>query len=177
MTKLFKYLKQSWVAILTILILLALQATTELSLPTYTSNIVNVGIQQSGIENATIKAIRESEMNKLTTFMNDSDKEKVLDNYKLVNKDNLSKEEFAEMFRENHLTIVTIDCTEIPVSLSAWLALTNTPAEISENISKRFANKITGSYLTGFHPYQKDGEIYFNQRWVMMIGEKNINGN
>ena len=79
MTKLFKYLKQSWVAIFTILILLALQATTELSLPTYTSNIVNVGIQQSGIENATIKAIRESEMNKLTTFMNDSDKEKVLD--------------------------------------------------------------------------------------------------
>ena len=86
MTKLFKYLKQSWVAIFTILILLALQATTELSLPTYTSNIVNVGIQQSGIENGTIKAIRESEMNKLTTFMNDSDKEKVLDNYKLVNK-------------------------------------------------------------------------------------------
>ncbi|MFR3072007.1 MAG: hypothetical protein ACLTK8_04275 [Paeniclostridium sp.] len=40
------------------------------------SNIVNVGIQQSGIENGTIKAIRESEMNKLTTFMNDSDKEK-----------------------------------------------------------------------------------------------------
>ena len=39
MTKLFKYLKQSWVAIFTILILLALQATTELSLPTYTWNI------------------------------------------------------------------------------------------------------------------------------------------
>ena len=100
MTKLFKYLKQSWVAIFTILILLALQATTELSLPTYTSNIVNVGIQQSGIENATIKAIRESEMNKLTTFMNDSDKEKVLDNYKLVNKDNLSKEEFNNYKKE-----------------------------------------------------------------------------
>lgn len=94
MTKLFKYLKQSWVAIFTILILLGLQATTELSLPTYTSNIVNVGIQQSGIENAAIKAIRESEMDKLTTFMNDSDKNKVLDNYKLINKDNLSTEEF-----------------------------------------------------------------------------------
>ena len=94
MTKLFKYLKQSWVAILTILILLALQATTELSLPTYTSNIVNVGIQQSGIENATIKAIRESEMDKLTTFMSDSDKNKVLDSYKLINKDNLSEDEF-----------------------------------------------------------------------------------
>lgn len=90
---------------------------------------------------------------------------------------NLSKEEFAAMFRENHLTITTMDCTEIPVSLTAWLALTNTPVEISENISKRFANEIIGSYLTGFHPYQKDGEIYFNQRWVMMIGEKNISGN
>ncbi len=104
MTKLFKYLKKSWVAILTILILLALQATTELSLPTYTSNIVNVGIQQSGIQNAVIDAIRESEMDKLTTFMDDSDKDKVLDNYKLINKDNLSKEEFKD-YKEKYRAI------------------------------------------------------------------------
>lgn len=94
MTKLFKYLKKSWIAILTILVLLCLQAVTELSLPTYTSNIVNVGIQQSGIENAVIDAIRESEMDKLTTFMNNSDKKKVLDNYKLIKKDNLTTDEF-----------------------------------------------------------------------------------
>lgn len=85
---------------------------------------------------------------------------------------NLSKEEFTEMFRENHLTITTMDCTELPVSLSAWLALTNTPSEISAAISKRLTDEIKGNGLTGFKPYQKNGRIYFNHRWLMMIGEK-----
>ena len=104
MTKLLKYLKKSGVAILTILILLALQATTELSLPTYTSNIVNVGIQQSGIENAVIDVIRESEMDKLTTFMDDNDKDKVLDSYKLINKDSLKADEFDD-YKEKYPAI------------------------------------------------------------------------
>ena len=86
---------------------------------------------------------------------------------------NLNKEEFTEMFRENRLSITTMDCMEIPVLLSAWLALTNTPAEISIHISKRLANEINGNDLTGFNPYQKNGEIYFNHRWLMLIGEKN----
>lgn len=104
MTKLLKYLKKSGVAILTILILLVLQATTELSLPTYTSNIVNVGIQQSGIENAVIDVIRESEMDKLTTFMDDNDKDKVLDSYKLINKDSLKSDEFDD-YKEKYPAI------------------------------------------------------------------------
>lgn len=86
---------------------------------------------------------------------------------------NLSKEEFTDMFRENHLTITAMDCTELPVSLSAWLALTNTPAEISADISKRLADEIKGSHLTGFQPYMKNEEIYFNHHWLMMIGVRN----
>lgn len=85
---------------------------------------------------------------------------------------NLSEEEFTEMFRENCLTITTMDCTELPVSLSSWLALTNTPAEISADISKRMTDEINGNGLTGFKPYPKNGELYFNQHWIMMIGEK-----
>lgn len=85
---------------------------------------------------------------------------------------NLSKKEFTEMFQDSHLPIMTIDCTELPVSLPAWLALTNTPAQIAADISKRFADEINGNDLTGFNPYEKNGEIYFNQRWLMMIGKK-----
>lgn len=85
---------------------------------------------------------------------------------------NLSKEEFTNMFRENCLSITTMDCTELPVSLSAWLALTNTPAEISADITKRLMDEINGNGLTGFKPYQKNGEIYFNHRWLMMIAKK-----
>ena len=150
MTKLFKYLKQSWVAIFTILILLALQATTELSLPTYTSNIVNVGIQQSGIENATIKAIRESEMNKLTTFMNDSDKEKVLDNYKLVNKDNLSKEEFNNykkkypVIKKESLYVLSTKDKDTIDKLSNILSK---PMLIVYNMENSSDNKLTESMM------------------------------
>ena len=85
---------------------------------------------------------------------------------------NLSKNEFTEMFQDSRLPIMTIDCTELPVSLPAWLALTNTPAQIAADISKRFADEINSNYLTGFNPYEKNGEIYFNQRWLMIIGEK-----
>ena len=84
---------------------------------------------------------------------------------------NLSKDEFTEMFRESHLTITTMDCTELPVSLSAWLALTNTPAEISADILKRLENDINGGQSTGFQPYMKNGEIFFNHRWVMITGK------
>lgn len=85
---------------------------------------------------------------------------------------NLSKNEFAEMFIRNHLTVSTADYTEIPVSANAWLALTNTSAEISADILKNFADEIAGGESTGFEPYMKNGEIFFNQRWLMMIGEK-----
>lgn len=85
---------------------------------------------------------------------------------------NLSKEEFAEMFQDRRFPITTMDCTEIPVSLPAWLALTNTPAELSADITKRLTAEINGNESTGFKPYQKNGEIYFNQRWLMMIGKK-----
>lgn len=85
---------------------------------------------------------------------------------------NLSREEFTEMFRDNHLTLTTIDCTEIPVSLSAWLTLTNTSEEISADILKRMTDEIKGNGKTGFMPYQKNGEVCFDQHWIMMIGEK-----
>ena len=85
---------------------------------------------------------------------------------------NLSKEEFTEMFQDSRLPITTMDCTELPVSLSAWLALTNTPAQIAADISKWLMDEINGSGLTGFNPYEKNGKIYFNQRWLMMIGKK-----
>ena len=91
---LFKYLKKSTLPIILIVFLLAGQATCELALPDYTSNIVNVGIQQGGIENATPTVIRKSELDKILIFVNALDKDKVLDNYKLLSKNNLSKDEY-----------------------------------------------------------------------------------
>ena len=92
MTKLFKYLKKYSGTILLIIILLLIQALSDLTLPEYTSKIVDVGIQQGGIESPVPKVIRASEMDKLFLFMSKDDKDKVLGNYNYLEKASLSKE-------------------------------------------------------------------------------------
>ncbi|MGO5052048.1 ABC transporter ATP-binding protein [Lachnospiraceae bacterium LCP25S3_G4] len=72
MTKLFKYLKGSTGVIFAILCILIVQAYCDLSLPGYTSDIVNVGIQQGGIDTSVPKQIRKSELDKLLLFVKES---------------------------------------------------------------------------------------------------------
>ena len=122
MLKVFKHLKNSSFIIFIIILLLAGQASCELSLPTYTSNIINIGIQQGGIENSVPNIIRKTEMDKLFIFMNDKDKEKVLDSYKLISKDSLSNEEFEKYIKS------------YPALEKEELYLLNTEKE--ENLSK-----------------------------------------
>ncbi|HEX3077306.1 MAG TPA: ABC transporter ATP-binding protein, partial [Lachnospiraceae bacterium] len=73
MMKLFKHLKPHTFSILVIVVLLVLQAYCDLSLPEYTSNIVNTGIQQSGIENSALEAVRSSTLEKMQYFMTSED--------------------------------------------------------------------------------------------------------
>ena len=66
MVKLMRYLKGSVFAVIVIVIFLAIQAMANLALPNYTSNIVDIGIQQNGIENSVPSVIQESELDKNT---------------------------------------------------------------------------------------------------------------
>lgn len=81
MLKIFKHLKGSALVILTIIVLLFLQAFCDLSLPAYTSDIVNIGIQQGGIPDAVPMDIRQSELEKLTRFMSQEDAALVRNDY------------------------------------------------------------------------------------------------
>ena len=65
-----KYLKVSVLPILLIIALLVVQAICDLKLPDYTSSIVNVGIQQSGIAYAAPQYVRESEMKHILSYKN-----------------------------------------------------------------------------------------------------------
>ncbi len=94
MTKVLKYLKPFTLSLILVIGLLIVQATCDLSLPDYTSNIVNVGIQQDAIKNAVPTVITETELKKLMIFMDDNQKDEVSKNYKLIDKANLSKEEY-----------------------------------------------------------------------------------
>lgn len=87
MHKLAKYLKPFSGLILASIVLLYIQAMTDLSLPDYMSNIVNVGIQQGGIQKPVPEVIRESQMNKVLMFAEKDYKSVIKDSYRLINKD------------------------------------------------------------------------------------------
>ena len=79
--ELFQFLKQYAPRVLLILCVLVVQAYCDLSLPTYTSNIVNVGIQQSGIDEEIPENISEEEMNRLLLFVSEDDRQDIQDAY------------------------------------------------------------------------------------------------
>lgn len=81
MLKMLKRLKGSIVYVFLIFVLLFVQAYCDLSLPSYTSQIVDVGIQQKGIEDGVPDKIRESSMNMLMLFMSEEDRSVVEDSY------------------------------------------------------------------------------------------------
>ncbi|MFD0769796.1 ABC transporter ATP-binding protein [Bacillus sp. CGMCC 1.60114] len=100
MLKIIKHLKPFVASMIAVICLLTVQAICDLSLPDYMSNIVNVGIQQKGVENAVPQIIRKSEMDKLTLFMNGDEKKKVDDNYVLLDKKDLSKSELQNYLKD-----------------------------------------------------------------------------
>ena len=81
MFKMLKYLRQSAGYIICIVLLLFLQAYCDLSLPDYTSRIVNVGIQQQGIEDGVPDKIRSSSVDQLFLFMDVKEREEIERNY------------------------------------------------------------------------------------------------
>ena len=82
MGKLFKYMGMYWKSVLAILAILFVQAYCDLSLPAYTSDIVNVGIQQGGVDETIPEAISVEEMNKVLLFVSEeTEKEIVQDAY------------------------------------------------------------------------------------------------
>ena len=79
--KLLKYLKGFKIAIISLVLVLGVRVVAELALPTYTSNIVDTGIQQSGIEDAVPSKISGKSLNTLELFMSDDEIKQVTENY------------------------------------------------------------------------------------------------
>ena len=90
MLKVLKNLKESALAVIAIILLLIVQANADLALPDYTSKIVNVGIQQSGVENTAPEVIRKSQMDNILKFT--SDDEAILSDYTYVEDEDVYKQ-------------------------------------------------------------------------------------
>lgn len=91
MLKVLKNLKKTLGSVIAIVILLCIQATTDLALPDYTSKIVNIGIQAGGIENAVPKLISKADMEKTLLFTEND--EEILSNYALLGEEKNKEQE------------------------------------------------------------------------------------
>lgn len=158
MASIIRYLRKFTGVILLIIALLIIQALSDLSLPQYTSDIVDVGIQQSGIKEIAPKVIRKSELEKLMLFMSEEDKNYVKDNYTLLLKENLPQIEFDEyaksypelnntaLYKENSVDKETQekldDIFSKPISIVENL-------ESNKEMADRFQNSIVGAMPEG----------------------------
>ncbi len=93
MLKLIRYLKPYTVFIVVAVALLFVQAMTELALPDYMSNIVNVGIQQGGIEDAIPEVVSKETFDDVSLFMSQEERQQVLSYYDLISKESANYEE------------------------------------------------------------------------------------
>lgn len=161
MIKLMKYLKRSAGYIVIIIALLFLQAYCDLSLPNYTSNIINVGIQQNGIEDSVPEKIRKTSMDSLKMFMEEDDTKTVDKFYEedgdnLVLKDKISnddREELNNIFGKPMVIVSTLtsDSEEtkaalakmgIPEGVDPMTALFQMPAEALDAMKEQVSEKI-----------------------------------
>ena len=98
MLRLAKYLKPFIVIILIAVALLFAQAMADLTLPDYMGRIVNVGIQQGGVENAVPVALRASEMDKLNLFLSTDDQATVQAAYTLVDQNSADYNQYLSQY-------------------------------------------------------------------------------
>ena len=111
--KLIKYLKGFLVPMIFLVAILGVRVVAELALPTYTSNIVDKGIQQSGIQDAVPEKISEKSFKELQLFMTDDEIKKVTakytkdgDVYKLDSINEQERSELNDIFK-NTMTVVS----------------------------------------------------------------------
>ena len=161
MIKLMKYLKKSAGYVVLIIALLFLQAYCDLSLPDYTSKIVNVGIQQNGIEDNVPDKIRKTSMESLKLFMDEKDQETVDSYYEedgenLVLKKNISsndRDKLGTTLAQPMMILASVSSGSdemqaafakmgVPEGTDPLEALAQMPQEARKSITDKFEEKI-----------------------------------
>ncbi len=131
MLKLARYMKPFLGLIVAAVFFIFVQSMADLSLPDYMSYIVNIGIQQGGIENAVPEAIRESQMDRLILFVNKNDEDEVMKYYTFIDKSSTNYDKYVKKYpnlaNEPIYVLENIDQAQIdklnPIMGKALLAL------------------------------------------------------
>ena len=100
MFRIIKYLKPFGAGLLLTVVLLFTQAICDLSLPNFMSRIVNVGIQQSGLERVAPEAVNQQSLELITALMSDGEKQLIYDHYALVSSADIAGDgrAYAELY-------------------------------------------------------------------------------
>ena len=154
MLKVLKYLKKTKFSVIAIIILLCIQAMADLALPDYTSKIVNIGIQQSGIKEVSPKVIRKSKMDEILLLTNDDNE--ILENYELISKDNLSNKDYEKYLKEYTNNYEKIDDREDAIKKAVNYAISLDRNSILLILGK--GNDNTQKVMNGYAKYKSDIE-------------------
>ena len=161
MTKILKYLKPYWFSILLAFGLLFGQATCELTMPDYMQNIVNTGIQNSGIESGVYQQISEKTLNSFLMFATDSEKDLITSSYKLVESASASKDlksEIPALKKENVYLLKDINNTKKSSLEDCLTLLQMTVMEVSQAASKQNVQIPQLLMMNGVDTYRKDAK-------------------
>ena len=153
MKNILKILKKHTLSIIAVIILLFIQAWCDLSLPDYTAKIINIGIQQNGIENSVPEVIRKSTLDEVFLFTTDEEKENILNNYTLISKKNLKDDEYQNYLEDypnlanedlyvlNDIDDVTKLENDFVTSYLLVTTLTSDDEKTKEQVEKMFSQK------------------------------------
>ena len=158
MTKILKYLKPYWFSILLAFGLLFGQATCELTMPDYMQNIVNTGIQNSGIESGVYQQISEKTLNSFLMFATDSEKDLITSSYKLVESTSASKDlksEIPALKKENVYLLKDISESKKESLQDCLTLLQMTVMEVSQAASKQNVQIPQLLMMNGVDTYRK----------------------
>lgn len=153
MGKVIKHLKVSIVPILLVIILLFLQAYCDLALPQYMSNIVNVGIQQGGIDSVIPEKITEEDLTKLMLFMDEEEISATKNSYTkngniYTLNSNLDEDTAKEL--ESALMDAELICTMINMAQQGEIDKENSAYQSSSEMTEMFSQLPEGTNLFDF---------------------------
>ncbi len=160
MKNLFKYAASYWKAMIAIVLILVVQAYCDLSLPAYTSDIVNVGIQQGGIEDEVPRQVATEEMEKLLLFVSEDDQQTVMDAY---TEDNTSYKKEAYVLKdsvaEEENTMENLkDILQIPMMMTSGIESgSDTTKQMEDKLKEQMSQGMAQSMPQGANQTMPEG--------------------
>ena len=160
MKNLFKYAASYWKAMIAIVLILVVQAYCDLSLPAYTSDIVNVGIQQGGIGDEVPRQIATEEMEKLLLLVSEDDQQTVMDAY---TEDNTSYKKEAYVLKdsvaEEENTMENLkDILQIPMMMTSGIESgSDTTKQMEDKLKEQMSQGMAQSMPQGADRIMPEG--------------------